>query len=104
MQKLEPGFLNSWGYFNDTKSSHVYLDTIGPAHVWITGLIAGGTINNVAFYMPQWAWPDKEYRLAVVTNSGHGWLSIHADGRVIPVAGGTTYFELAGMWRKALSP
>lgn len=105
MQKLEPQFYNSWSYYQDKKDFHVYLDSPMPSFVWITGLVAFGTLSQSlpAFYLPEWAWPDKEYRLACWTFSGPGRLSIHPDGRVCPTSGSNQWFELAGIWRKALT-
>lgn len=95
-----PILLNSWKRYSQTyEAPAFYKDITGL--VRFRGAVASGTINNPIFTLPSGYRPGSREIFVAMSNTGVSQLDVTADGDVIPVSGGTTWFSLSGISYRA---
>lgn len=91
-----PAFENSWlNYGGGWVPAGYYKDPYGV--VRLRGLIASGTIGQTAFTLPEGYRPTVNLFLAASSNNAFSYVTIAADGRVIPSTGDNTWVSLSGL-------
>jgi hypothetical protein len=95
----QPAFQNSWVNAAGGETAAFYKDALGIVH--LKGFIGSGTINAVAFTLPEGYRPAANLQFAAPSNSAFGYFDVQSDGDVLPVVGNNTWFALNVSFRAA---
>jgi len=89
---IDATYENGW-ITHSTTYSHARYKRIGNV-VHIDGLVKDGTNNNAIFRLPVGFRPSKRLIKTSMHNNGSFRLDVLTDGRVLPIAGGTTWVSI----------
>lgn len=95
-QPGKPAFQGTWANYDITsyRAASYWKDR---NIVYMTGLVKGGAMPSVIFYLPSGYRPNLAEFHPVATNTGYGSLVVGADGAVTAISGGTGWFSLSGI-------